>query len=120
MSVPMATLADTATDTGLPSAETGLQPLALLVPPQVADALAQQVADIVIARLGDRPEYLSTEEVAAYLGWPKKRIDNLCAQSRIPFHKDGGRRVFVRQEINGWINDLPGTTVRDALLMSSS
>jgi excisionase family DNA binding protein len=114
----MATSFDIAIPTDLHARERAAQPLSFLLPPEVADVLAQQVADIVMARLDDRPEYMTTEEVAAYLGWPKKRIDNLCAQFRIPFHKDGGRRIFVRQEIDNWVLHLPGPSVRDTLLIA--
>lgn len=107
------------TSTTTSGANPGATPaLALALAPELTDALAEHVANIVLARLGDRPEYMSTEDVARYLHWPIKRIDNLCAQRRIPFHKDGGRRVFVRHEIDDWVRQLPGPTTHEALLMA--
>jgi excisionase family DNA binding protein len=57
---------------------------------------------------------MSTEEVAEYLHWPTSRIDNLCSQGRIPYYKDGGRRIFVRQEIDAWVRGLDRVTVQEA------
>ena len=80
--------------------------------------LIAAVSHVVIASLEDRPEYLTTEETAAYLGWPKKRIDNLCTQGRIPFRSNGpgGTRTFVRQDIDQWYQQLHGVSVQEALL----
>lgn len=83
--------------------------------PEVVQAIADLTMSRVVAVMGDRPDYMSTGEVAAYLGWSKKRIDNLCGQVRIPFRKDGGRRIFVRQEIDEWVTQLDGTSVSAAL-----
>ena len=79
------------------------------------DALATEVAAILAEREPQRPEYLTTAGAASYLGWAKKRIDNLCLQGRIPFHKEGGRRIFIRQEIDAWVAQLDGTSVERAL-----
>lgn len=59
---------------------------------------------------------MDTDGVAAYLGYGRKRIDNLCGQHRIPFRKEGARRIFVKQEIDEWVLGLEGTRVGDALL----
>lgn len=93
-------------------------PFSFSVAPEAFQTLVQEVAAIVFDRLGDRPEYMTTEQVASYLRWPPKRIDNLCAQGRIPYHKDLGRRIFVRQEIDEWVRRLEGPTVQDALALA--
>jgi excisionase family DNA binding protein len=112
----MATSYDTA-PTESAQAPNAAREFMLLLPREVTEALTEHVANIVSARLNDRPEYMATDEVATYLRWPTKRIDNLCAKRRIPFHKEGGRRVFVRQEIDAWVRQLPGPCVHDALSM---
>ena len=83
----------------------------------LVDALAERAAALVSDRLEDAAAYLGTEEAAGYLGWPKKRIDNLACQKRIPFRQDvdGGKRVFIRQELDTWIRALGGVSVNDAL-----
>jgi excisionase family DNA binding protein len=92
--------------------------LAIPLGADLVHTLAERAAEIVLAQMEDRPEYMGTEEIAAYLGWPKKRIDNLCCERRIPFHKDGGRRLFIRQEIDEWAKRLDGPRVTDALQMA--
>ena len=47
-----------------------------------------------------------TSEVAEHLGCSPRRIDNLCSQGRIPYYKDGGLRIFIRQEIDAWSRGL--------------
>lgn len=82
-------------------------------------SIARRAADIARSELEDRPDYMGTQDVAAYLRWTPKRIDNLCSQGRIPFRKDGGRRLFVRQEIDEWVRGLDGPTLQDALALAS-
>lgn len=93
--------------------------LAIPLGVDLVETLAQRAAQIVLAQMADRPEYMGTEEIAAYLGWPKKRIDNLSCERRIPFHKDGGRRLFIRQEIDEWATQLDGPRVTGALAMAN-
>jgi excisionase family DNA binding protein len=82
--------------------------------PQDFNALVFRAAQLAAEFLGDRPDYMSTEGVAEYLHWPTSRIDNLCSQGRIPYYKDGGRRIFIRQEIDAWVKGLEGVTVQEA------
>jgi excisionase family DNA binding protein len=94
--------------------------ITLTVPmaPDFFRALAESVAQLLADQQSQLPEYFTTGEVADYLGYPPKRIDNLCAMNRIPFRKDGGRRIFVRQEIDAWVHALQGPTVQDALAVA--
>lgn len=94
------------------------RPLALAVPPAFIETLVETVAAVVLARIEDRPRYMDTGQVADYLAVPKKRVDNLCSQSRIPFRKDGGRRIFIKREIDEWVRQLDGPTVSTALAAS--
>jgi excisionase family DNA binding protein len=94
-----------------------MEALALQLPESLLDTLAERAAALVSDRLTDKPEYLGTSEAAEYLHWSKRRIDNLASQRRIPFRQDveGGKRVFVRQELDAWIAGLGGVSVSSAL-----
>ena len=48
------------------------------------------------------PVWLSTKQLAAYLGFSTTAITNLRI-SKIPFYKLGGRVLFKKQEIEEWI-----------------
>jgi excisionase family DNA binding protein len=88
--------------------------LMLTLRQQDFDALVLRTAQLAVELLGERPEYMTSEEVQAYLGYSKSRINNLCSQGRIPFYKDGNRRIFVRQEIDAWVKGLDRITVQEA------
>jgi excisionase family DNA binding protein len=105
----------------LGDADLSVDPLVitLSLAPDVVQRIAEVAAQLVFDRIGDRPEYMTTMQVADYLGCPKKRIDNLCSQRRVPHHKDGGLRVFVRQEIDEWMRQVDGPTVQSALAATS-
>ena len=92
--------------------------LALPLPREWVHLLAEEVAQIIRKAQKDRPDYMTTEQVALYLRWSKKRIDNLCSQRRIPYRKDGNRRIFIRQEIDEWVLRLDGQTVQNALALA--
>ena len=53
-------------------------------------------------------EYLSTSECAQLIKRSTGAIRNLAMRRRIPFRKPGGRLVFIRSEIQRWIEDAPG------------
>ena len=93
--------------------------VAIPLPSHVMRAIAEQAARIALEQLRTMPDYMGTRDAASYLGWPMKRIDNLCAQNRIPFHKDGGRRIFIRQEIDEWVRELNGATLTQALSVAN-
>jgi excisionase family DNA binding protein len=96
--------------------EPGQEGMRLELPAQVFDVLVDRAASLAAARLSPERDYLTTAEVASYLSWPRKRIDNLCSAGAIPYRKVGGRRAFIRQEIDAWIDAQPGITVGGALL----
>jgi excisionase family DNA binding protein len=93
--------------------------LSLLLTQGSVEHLVQLVARLVEQQLRDQPDYMNTEQVAAYLGWSRRRIDNLCSQGRIPYYKDGGLRIFIRQEIDAWVRGLNGIRLRDALVLAA-
>jgi excisionase family DNA binding protein len=115
MSIQPPTASDAASAGAPRSAATQLS---LPVPPEWLAVLASALVPLVTAHENTEPEYMTTNQVAEYLGWSKKRIDNLCAQRRIPFKKDGNRRIFIRQQIDEWVGQLDGPSVYEALLSS--
>jgi len=53
-------------------------------------------------------EFLNTYEVAKFLGRSPAAIRNLVLRRAIPFRKVAGRLVFLRDEIESWIDNAPG------------
>jgi excisionase family DNA binding protein len=90
--------------------------LTIDLPEYVFETLVDQAAERAAARLEPQRDYMTTDEVADYLHWPKKRIDNLCSAGTIPYRKIGGRRAFIRHEIDAWVDAQPGITVTGALM----
>ena len=55
-------------------------------------------------------EILNTKEVAKYIKRSESSVRNLVARGQIPFRQCGGRRlVFIKQELDQWIMEAPGT-----------
>jgi excisionase family DNA binding protein len=75
---------------------------------QALEAIATRAAEMALEVLEDPKPYLSIQEAADYLGWPKKRIYNLTAAKEIPHRKHGNRLLFVRAELDGWVANLEG------------
>ena len=81
-----------------------------------ADALVEQLADAVAARLAPilaehqatapepRTPWLSAEQAAAYLGdAPVSRIYDLVQTKRLPRHSDGRRLVLHRDDLDNYL-----------------
>jgi excisionase family DNA binding protein len=58
-------------------------------------------------------EYLSTEECAELIGRSPGAVRNLVLRRRIPFRKPGGRLLFLRSELERWIDHSPGVKIED-------
>ena len=56
-------------------------------------------------------KYLSTEENAELIGRSAGAVRNLVLRRAIPFRKAGGRLVFLRSEIEDWIEQAPGLSI---------
>lgn len=65
----------------------------------------------------DQKKYLNTQECADFLGRTPGAIRNLVMRQRIPFRKPGGRLMFLRAEIEKWIEDAPGLSIQDLIEM---
>lgn len=76
----------------------GEQTLALTVPAELVDVLAERVAQLLQARapVPEGDPWLDVDAAAAYLSCRPKRIYDLRSQGRVRFAKDGSRLLFRR------------------------
>ena len=57
--------------------------------------------------------FLNTKQVADLLNRSSGAVRNLVLRRAIPFRKVGGRLVFLREEVETWINQSPGMTLSE-------
>ena len=60
----------------------------------------------------DSPHF-STEEVAEYLRRTPGAVRNLVLRRKIPFRKPGGRLLFIKEEIDGWVRSGKGVSLEE-------
>lgn len=82
--------------------------LALLVPEELIEALAERVAALLLEPAAAPPApspWLDVEAAAGYLGLSRDQLYKLTAARAIPFRKKrGGQRLlFHRDELDAWI-----------------
>jgi len=58
-------------------------------------------------------EYLTTKECGRLIGRSAGAIRNLVLRRQIPFRKPAGRLLFIRSEIERWIENAPGVKPED-------
>jgi excisionase family DNA binding protein len=77
---------------------------AIPIPPEVIEAIATRAAEIVLDKLGGGPSpWMTRREAAAYLHLPLSRLE----KSRdIPAHRDGGRLLYHREELDSYFASL--------------
>jgi excisionase family DNA binding protein len=69
--------------------------LALEVPPELVEAVAQRVAALLVERLPGRPEpWLDVAAAAEYLSCPRSRVYELVERHKLRPHRDGRRLLF--------------------------
>jgi hypothetical protein len=49
-----------------------------------------------------------------FLGWSEKRTRGLIERRLVPFKRMGGRIVFLRSELEAWVQSLDGCTLDEA------
>lgn len=49
-----------------------------------------------------------------FLGWSEKRTRRLIERKLIPFRRLGGRIVFLRSELEAWLQSLDGCSLDEA------
>jgi excisionase family DNA binding protein len=81
----------------------------LTLPPELVDALADAVAERVMAKLAvasvtGEDRWLDTKDAAAYLGMSVSGLHKLTAARAIPFEQDGPRAKcwFRKSELDAW------------------
>jgi len=85
------------------------QELALVVPDELLQALAERTAALLAERLAPAPHtespWLDSDGAMAYLGFPRDRLYKLTAARAIPFRKkrDGQGLLFHRDELDRWV-----------------
>ncbi len=85
--------------------------LQLAVPDELLDAIAGRVAELLaplIAAPAVSP-WMAVGEAADYLRCKPKRVYDLISQRRIPVHRDGGRVLLRRDELDRYVLDAADT-----------
>jgi excisionase family DNA binding protein len=76
--------------------------------------LLDALADAIAGRVGDRlathttvdataTPWLNVDQAAEYLACPPSRIYDLTQQRRLPVHKDGGRSLYRRADLDACV-----------------
>ena len=79
-------------------------PLALELPPELLEHLAERAAAIVAERLEPAAEpWIGVEQAAEHLAAPVSRVYALASAGRIPLERDGSRLMFKRSELDEWV-----------------
>lgn len=82
--------------------------LALHIPDELLDAIADRVAERLAARQPTPPEdgwLRGADEIAAYIGAPRSRVYALSSAGRIPVHRDGSALIARRRELDDWLRN---------------
>jgi excisionase family DNA binding protein len=76
-------------------------PLTVTLPPEQFEALAARVAERLY---DDRDDgFLDVPKAAEYLSLTPKAIYALVERQKLPHHRAGGRLLFDRRELRGWV-----------------
>jgi hypothetical protein len=59
--------------------------------------------------------YLNANEVGLVLGRSPGAVRNLVLRRRIPYRKLAGRLLFLRDEIENWVETAPGLRIDEIL-----
>jgi excisionase family DNA binding protein len=82
------------------------EPLSLTIPPELVDAVAEQVLERLSAsQTAASDGFLDAQGAADFLSCPKNRIYALVSKRAIPFHKDGSRLLFDREELRAYVRN---------------
>jgi excisionase family DNA binding protein len=58
-------------------------------------------------------DYLTVDDVARILGRSKKAIHHLVSRGRLPHRRLGRRVIFIRKELEEFLDGLPGMRPAD-------
>ena len=80
------------------------RPLALQLPDELLDAIAERVVERLAADTAPEPDgFLSATEAASFLACPVSRVYALVSARRIPVKRDGSRLLFERSELREYV-----------------
>jgi excisionase family DNA binding protein len=78
--------------------------VAVPVPPELVEAVAVRVAELLADRPPVEPDpWLDVAGAADYLACPPSRIYALVSADRVPVHRDGSRLLFRRDELDRFV-----------------
>jgi excisionase family DNA binding protein len=88
------------------------QTLTIALPDQLAEAIAQRAAVLVLEHLrktsSEDSPLMTIPEAAAYLRCKRQRIDDLLSARRLTRHKDGRRTLISRSELENHVSATTG------------
>jgi excisionase family DNA binding protein len=89
-------------------ARNGDRPLALAIPDEVVERIAERAAEMLADRLAaDGEPWIGVDHAAEHLACSRKRIYDLVAQRRVPVRRDGRRLLFRRSELDAALEEGP-------------
>jgi hypothetical protein len=62
----------------------------------------------------DISRVLCVDAAAKFLGNTPKAVRQLQARRLLPYHKIGNRVIFLKEELEAFLRDLPGCTLAEA------
>ncbi len=82
--------------------------LALAVPADLIEAIAERAAELLAERMAPAAEdgwLRGADRIAAYIDAPRSRVYSLatCDPPRIPVHRDGSALVARKSELDAWV-----------------
>jgi excisionase family DNA binding protein len=87
--------------------------LALVVPPELVEQVAERAAQLVLDSLHDHEPgdasspYITIPEAAQYLRAKRHRVDDLLSRGTLTRHKDGTRTLILRAELEAYVAGEP-------------
>lgn len=79
--------------------------LALVVPPDLAEAIAERAAEIVSEQVAEPEPWIGVAQAAEHLACGTSRIYSLVSANRIPFERDGSRLLLRRSALDAWLSN---------------
>lgn len=81
--------------------------IALALPDDVVEAIAERAATIIADRRGEDDDgwLRGADHIARYIDSPRSRVYALASAKRIPVHHDGSALVARRSELDHWLRN---------------
>lgn len=91
-----------------PSSEDTSANLALAIPVELIELIAQRAAAIVVEQLeldAQAEPWINVEGAAEHLACGTSRVYSLVSVRRIPHKRDGSRLLFRRSQLDEWLDE---------------